>query len=954
MTSPKNFAVGDWSVFPARGLVVRGEARERLRPKTMDLLVLLASRPGETVPKETIFETVWPGTVVEEAAASRCVSELRATFDDDVRKPRYVETIPRRGYRLVARVGPLPSDEPPRSHSRWLAAILAAALLGAALTIAFVRHQESPSHRDEAGAPPTAPAPVAASVRRTVVLGVANLSGDPEADWLGQAFSRLLTTELATTTGLRLVPQAVAGRLESEMALRSADPPSPAVLERLHAGMAVDYLVNGHYVLAGGDPGAQSIRLDVVVTDTTSGEIVAAAAESGSTDDLPQIVTLATMRLREGLGLSPPMSETADIERQRRARALPQEFFRGLLLLERFEATAAVSELERAVDLAPDAPWPHLALAEAWSLGGCDRRAIEQAHAALTRSAVLDNEDRLWLEARAHALAGHWDDAISRLRALWLLAPDNLEYGLQLASTLLDAGRAEKAGKVVAEVLGRAPAGYQDPRFELVRGDVALALSDTQTALAAAAGAAEQARGLNAPLIEGRALYLRARALHTSGRGAEARETLETARLRFATAHDRPSEAAARLTMSLWLTKAGQYPAAEVEARAALAISRAVGDRSGEAEALLRLGVPVWWQNRRDEGEKDLRTALAIFRRIGDRAGEASALSALGVAIASLTGEDGADVYFQQALEIDRSLGQREQVSLMLVNVGRVALLAGDPRRAVETFGEAAGMDDVLTTENRARVLFNLAYARTLTGQVVEAQRSFEQARDLYRGLENQRMLAATLKGLGELLLDRDELDPALADLRESLRIFRTLGEPNRITLAQAALSRALADAGQADSAERFLQDAIEQNASSITADALQAAQLALAEVQLVTGHAAQAYAGLDDLRRVRVGDRTVNTVSRQVTYARVLAATGRTRDAEELLQAVHGFTETRGLETLRLETEVALLEVARARGESPEPDRVFEVERQARQHGLLRLARRARAFLPPGAFSRK
>ena len=230
------------------------------------------------------------------------------------------------------------------------------------------------------------------------------------------------------------------------------------------------------------------------------------------------------------------------------------------------------------------------------------------------------------------------------------------------------------------------------------------------------------------------------------------------------------------------------------------------------------------------------------------------------------------------------------------------------------------------------------------------AQSAFEQARDLYRNLENQRMLAASLKGLGELLLDRGEVEPALADLRESLRLFCELGEPTRITLAQAALARALAEAGQAESAERFLRQTIEQNESLLTADSRQAARFALAEIQLLTGHAAEAFADLDDLRRVRVGEANVNVVSRQITYARVLAATGRTRDAEELLEAVLGFTEARGLETLRLEAELARLGVARAKGEGPEPARVFEVERQARQSGLLLLARKAHRLLSPGA----
>jgi|GEM_PF-2172588 len=947
MTAPQNFSVGEWSVFPAQGLLARGETREHLRPKTMDLLVLLAERPGETVLREAIFDALWADTVVEEGAVSRCVSELREAFGDDARQPRYVQTIPRRGYRLIAPVSPLtaaPSAaaEPQGKRPRWIAAAVAAALLVAALTIALTRREMSVATTgDRNGAPPAA----AATGPRAVVLGVANLSGDPEADWLGEAFSHLLTTELAATTDLRLVPAPVAGQVGNELALREVQPPTAAVLARLHDGMAVNYLVSGHYVLVGEDD-TRDVRLSVNVTDTASGEIVAAATESGPTGELPQVVTLATMRLREALGLPNPVLEAGHGGPRRTEQNLPEELYRGLLLLERFEATAATSELERAVELAPDAPWPHLALAEAWSLQGYDRRAGDELEKALARSEGLEREDRLWFEARAHALARRWDDAIQRLRALWLLEPDNLEYGLQLASTLLEAGRDEKADAVVADVRKRAPAGFQDPRLELVRGEAALALSDPATALDASAAADQQARILNAPLIEAQALHLRAQALHAAGKAADAQAALETARQRFALAHDRRSEAAARLTMSLWLARAGEYSAAETEARTALAVSREIGDRAGEAAALRRLSLPVWEQGRRDEGEKALRTALDISRQIGDRTGEADALSTLGVAFASLT-SDGPPVgpYFQQALAIYRELGQRDRVSTMLNNLGKVAMLDGDPRRATEVFSEAAGMDDVLTTESRARLLFNLGYAQSLTGDVAGSQSSFEQACTLYRKLENNRMLAASLEGLGGTLLLHGNVQPALADLRDGLRIIRELGDPRRILFAQIALARGLTDAGQVEPAERLLRETLATKDAALTPDERRSAEFALARVQLATGRAAEALGNLEQFQQGPVEERSINDLDRSITYARVLAATGRTREADTLLRSVLDVTGERGIETIRLEAEVARLEVARARGDGPGPGRADEVVRQARQHGLLLLAHKAQSY---------
>ena len=70
----------------------------------MDLLFLLASQPGQVVTREQLMITLWPGLVVGEDSLARTVSKLRQSLGDDAKAPRYIETIAKRGYRLLAEV----------------------------------------------------------------------------------------------------------------------------------------------------------------------------------------------------------------------------------------------------------------------------------------------------------------------------------------------------------------------------------------------------------------------------------------------------------------------------------------------------------------------------------------------------------------------------------------------------------------------------------------------------------------------------------------------------------------------------------------------------------------------------------------------------------------------------------------------------------------------------------
>lgn len=99
-----DFRVGDWRVAPRGNRLDGPEGTERLEPKVMQVLVCLAESPGRTVTKEVFMERVWAGTVVSDDVLARCISELRKVFGDDPRRPEYIETVRKSGYRLIAPV----------------------------------------------------------------------------------------------------------------------------------------------------------------------------------------------------------------------------------------------------------------------------------------------------------------------------------------------------------------------------------------------------------------------------------------------------------------------------------------------------------------------------------------------------------------------------------------------------------------------------------------------------------------------------------------------------------------------------------------------------------------------------------------------------------------------------------------------------------------------------------
>lgn len=102
MTNQRIFLLGDAQIEPLRGIIRVGTDERYIEPQTMAVLIHLCQHPGQVVTRDALLAAVWEGTVVNDGAISKAICLLRKALGDQAKHPRYIETISKVGYRLVA------------------------------------------------------------------------------------------------------------------------------------------------------------------------------------------------------------------------------------------------------------------------------------------------------------------------------------------------------------------------------------------------------------------------------------------------------------------------------------------------------------------------------------------------------------------------------------------------------------------------------------------------------------------------------------------------------------------------------------------------------------------------------------------------------------------------------------------------------------------------------------
>ena len=118
----RGFEFGPWTVLPERGLVRDGAVERKIEPIVMDVFVVLASHAGDVVTKDQLIDAVWEGRPQMDDVITRCITVLRRALGDNAKSPTYIETLQRRGYRVMLPVNQpavaTPDDTAPKAPFR--------------------------------------------------------------------------------------------------------------------------------------------------------------------------------------------------------------------------------------------------------------------------------------------------------------------------------------------------------------------------------------------------------------------------------------------------------------------------------------------------------------------------------------------------------------------------------------------------------------------------------------------------------------------------------------------------------------------------------------------------------------------------------------------------------------------------------------------------------------------
>ena len=105
--------IGDWVACSDSDTVRCASVQHKLERRAMEVLVMLAERAGQVVRKDELIEAVWGRLAVSDHSVAMVISQLRRALRDDARAPKYIETITKRGYRLIAPCEPV-AEQPAR------------------------------------------------------------------------------------------------------------------------------------------------------------------------------------------------------------------------------------------------------------------------------------------------------------------------------------------------------------------------------------------------------------------------------------------------------------------------------------------------------------------------------------------------------------------------------------------------------------------------------------------------------------------------------------------------------------------------------------------------------------------------------------------------------------------------------------------------------------------------
>ena len=442
------FKLGDWEVLPAKGLLRRDGVDVHPEPLILKVLLALAKRDGDVVTKDEFNEEVWGGRAFGDEPLLRAISLLRGHFED-TRPYQYIDTLHRRGYRLLKRVElhtaaeitDVPA-EPVATDTRLWKIVTAVVATGFIAIAAYTWIQNSAE-----------PEP-----RSLAILAIENLTADPGLQYAVDGIKNSLAPRLSEIPNFTI-----------KNIILPYDEEMPEVAKRFK----VEYLLTGYVQLQG-----DTLKISYQITRGENGVTVGGGDVVGPVDTLFALQEQLAKEVRDDLdgGATPQL-----ITRRQPDSAAYNSYMRGMYMLElRFDRdnlVKAIELFEECIRLDERYGPAYLALAAAYSLAhdyydAPFKEMNELALATIEKGVAADAsiEDAVWaIHGRVFHQQHEWKKSeAAYLRAINAQVVDSNAfswYSRMLAST----GRLEEARDIVLA------AEKIDPDNAMVNSRIAMA-----------------------------------------------------------------------------------------------------------------------------------------------------------------------------------------------------------------------------------------------------------------------------------------------------------------------------------------------------------------------------------------------------------------------------------------------------------------------------------------------
>ncbi len=833
-----------------------------LTPKVFDTLALLVQHAGHAVSKDELMATLWPRGFVHESNLTKHIWLIRRALGDDGEESRFIETVPKLGYRFIA---PMDSEavvpessrdvEPAKGERTALSATtplryrggrrrgwaMAGMIAMAVAVIGLVAYRTSLLPPDSRDIPAATLDPEAVAI-----ADFSNLSRNAKDAWLGPALSEMLATEIAVGGKLHALPDELVRPARGDVPAPNAGGYAPVSLLALQRRLGARYVLSGAYLVSG-TADAPQLRVDLAVQDTRSGAAVATLSRSSAMAQLPHLIAQIGAALRHGLGEQ--LDAPEELERVANAQPPSAEVARrvgfALDALHRYDPARARDELLEAVAQAPGYAPAYMYLAQAWSSLGYRAKALAASRQALTNAQGLPQETYLQIEAQQFALKADHAQAVAAWQKLVALRPQNPDYRLHGIDAQINAGKLADA-EAALDTLRRLSIDAGDPRIELAAARLASARDDTPAVVAHARRALHQAQargetGLvtHAQLQLGIALW----------QDARAEPLLRKAATDFRHEGNPHGEAQAWQNLGNLQFGKNQVVAARETYQRAMAIYQDIGDLGGVAAVYDDLARMLWSAGDRDGAETATRQSLRIARETANPVRQAWNLTALATMLSDESASDAAAAMYQQAIALDRQAGERAHLVFALSSYADLLRMRGELDRAHDTCAQAvsaaaalhdpaqstgAGFECAQIALDRGEVDAATASLRNIAQDALAAHDSF--------GAANAQLV------LGQIAMGHRDWAQARDLLQHSLQGWTVSDEPAGQAVSEALLALCDVALGDVAASDRAAAHARELRSRTNQRGEVLLLDIALAELQGRTGDRHAAMTALQSL----------------------------------------------------------------------------------------------------------